>query len=485
MKFTLLILCILFLRFTLSSQIIIKQTEPATVMLSSAGQINKGQFAYATGADNNIMIFDMTTGKIKSTYSFQTGYIASSVFCLTKGWLITAGFDKKIIVSDPMKSELVFELNSKSNKNTDVAIDKKGKMLVSSSQDKTVTLWRLDSQKVIKTFAQHQAAVNCVAMTPDGKWMASGGWDNTIFVNSLPDGEKSFKLEAHTGAILALAFSPDGKYLVSGSDDNSCILWDMKTMKQVISFRSNGGKILSAIFLPDNKHYCFGDAEGNVYIADAARQMMVSSKKVSTGTLESMSINEMGQLSMAGSERKVLVANVNEFVYDSCLATKIKGLNEQNKPKQANETQDQYDKRQKMFEQAKLRLVNECVREADAIRRNNEKLQDSLTVDKYSYVDLKIQKISDFNAEKQEFTIECNKVSYPVKMILTEYQGLKENLPAAKARGIKRPTEDGDEIINLMVTNPKSGKQYPAGKQVKPIEDKYLQKFLLKMSKNQ
>lgn len=485
MKPTFLILCLLFLRITLSSQIVIKQTDQAEVILSSAGQINKGQLAYATGSNNNIIIFDMTTGKMKSTYSFQTGYIASSVFCLAKGWLITAGFDNKIIISDPLKSELVAQLNSKSSKNTDVAIDKKGKMLVTSSQDKTVTLWRLDSLKAIKTFSQHQAAVNSVAITPDGKWMASGGWDNVVFVNSLPGGEKNFKLSGHTGAVLTLSFSADGKYLVSGSDDNSCILWDMNTMKQKTTFRSNGGKVLSSIFLPDNKHYCFGDAEGNIYIVDAEKQMMVSSKKISSGTLESMSINEMGQLTLAGSERKVFVANVNEFVYDSCLATKITGLNEQNKPKQKTETQDQYDKRQKVYEQAKLRLVNECVREAEAIRKANEKIQDSLTVEKYSYVDLKIQKISEFNAEKQEFTIECNKVSYPAKMIQAEYQGLKENLAAAKVRGIKRPTEDGDEMINLTITHPKSGKLYPAGKQVKPIEDKYLQKFLVKMTKTQ
>lgn len=483
MKPTIIFLFFLFLRISLSSQIVIKQTEVAEVMLSSAGQINKGQLSYATGANNNIYIFEMTNGKLKSSYSFQNGYISTSAYCSSKGWLLTAGFDTKIIISDPMKGELIASLTTKTGKINDIAVDKKGKFCLSGSQDKSVVLWRLDSLKTAHIFNQHQAAVNCVAITQDSKWAASGGWDNLIYTYSLPDGEKINKLSGHSGAVLSLAFSNNGKYLVSGGDDNTCILWDTKTWKSIISFRSNGGKINSVIFLPDNIHYCFGDASGNAYVVNAERQTMVSTKKISEGTIESMTLNEMGQLTMAGSEKKVYVANINEFIYDSCLATKITGLNEQNKPKQKTETDDQYQKRQKVYEQAKLRLVNECVREAEIIRKANEKIYDSLMVEKYQYVDLKIESISPFNAESQEFSITCGGKNYAVRMIQAEYTGIKENMAKTKVKGIQRPGEDGIEIINVMITHPKSGKQYPAGNQVKPIEDKYLQKFLVKMSK--
>ncbi len=63
---------------------------------------------------------------------------------------------------------------------TDLRNLKYGKYLVSGSTDKTVKLWRVESQKEVTTLQGHSKSVVSIAFSPDGKYLASGSVDNTI-----------------------------------------------------------------------------------------------------------------------------------------------------------------------------------------------------------------------------------------------------------------------------------------------------------------
>ena len=97
-----------------------------------------------------------------------------------------------------------------------------GKRLVSGGADRTVKIWNVATGERLYTFGEPADGINTLAIDPSGKYVAAAGADKTIRGREL--GEKSGKLLksliAHEDQILRLAYSPDGKTLISGSADH-------------------------------------------------------------------------------------------------------------------------------------------------------------------------------------------------------------------------------------------------------------------------
>jgi WD40 repeat protein len=52
--------------------------------------------------------------------------------------------------------------------------------MASGSQDKTVKLWSVQSQKEVTTLQGYSESITSVAFSPDSKHLASGSWDKTV-----------------------------------------------------------------------------------------------------------------------------------------------------------------------------------------------------------------------------------------------------------------------------------------------------------------
>ena len=62
---------------------------------------------------------------------------------------------------------------------TNVAFDRDGRRIATTSWDGTVKLWDADTGQEVLTLRGHTAGVNCLAFSPDGDWIASGSIDAT------------------------------------------------------------------------------------------------------------------------------------------------------------------------------------------------------------------------------------------------------------------------------------------------------------------
>ncbi len=73
--------------------------------------------------------------------------------------------------------------------------------------------------------------MNSVSFSPDGKFLASGSDDKTVKLWSVESQKEVTTLQGHSSEVTSVAFSPDGKYLASGSKDKTVKLWSIQSKK--------------------------------------------------------------------------------------------------------------------------------------------------------------------------------------------------------------------------------------------------------------
>src|SRR5262249_770783 len=113
-----------------------------------------------------------------------------------------------------------------------------GKLLVSIGEDKKVIVWEFARREILKKFDDHRDWIISVRFSPDGKWFATASYDRTVIVWDAARLEKAATLRGHREGVCAVAFSPDGRLLVSAAkranppvDDT--ILWRVGSWEKV------------------------------------------------------------------------------------------------------------------------------------------------------------------------------------------------------------------------------------------------------------
>lgn len=118
-----------------------------------------------------------------------------------------------------------------------------GKELVSCSRDGTLIMWDVETGKKLRTFTGHEGeickSVTCCAFNPGatqlngtidvarGSMMVSSSWDKTLLLWDVESGAVLGKLKGHSHYVYCCHFSYDGYFVLSCSHDNTAKLWDV------------------------------------------------------------------------------------------------------------------------------------------------------------------------------------------------------------------------------------------------------------------
>nr|WP_265276349.1 serine/threonine-protein kinase [Nostoc sp. KVJ3] len=134
-----------------------------------------------------------------------------------------------------------------------LAITPDSNTLASGSDDKTIKLWDLNTQKVLATLSGHSQAVKSVAFSPDGQILATASDDKTIKLWQVETLKEISTLLGHSHAVKSVAFSPDGQILASGSWDKTIKLWDINTGKEICTIAGHQLQVNSVAFSPQGQ----------------------------------------------------------------------------------------------------------------------------------------------------------------------------------------------------------------------------------------
>ncbi|OUL35916.1 hypothetical protein BV372_09340 [Nostoc sp. T09] len=107
------------------------------------------------------------------------------------------------------------------------AIAPNGQTLVSGSSDKTIKVWHLGASKPQRVLRGHFDLINSLSISPNGQILVSGSRDKTIRIWQLETGNLQQTLPAQSGFVYTTAISPDGKFLVSAGSDKAIKIWQL------------------------------------------------------------------------------------------------------------------------------------------------------------------------------------------------------------------------------------------------------------------
>ncbi|KAF3449198.1 hypothetical protein FNV43_RR09926 [Rhamnella rubrinervis] len=152
----------------------------------------------------------------------------------------------------------------------------RSQQLLSSSMDKTVRLWDLESKSCLKLFA-HNDYVTCIHFNPmNDDYFISGSLDAKVRIWSIPDRQVVDWSDLHE-MVTAACYTPDGQGALIGSHKGSCRLYDTEDGKlnqtsqiDIQNKKKSAKKITGFQFAPTNpSEVLVTSADSRVRILDS------------------------------------------------------------------------------------------------------------------------------------------------------------------------------------------------------------------------
>jgi centriolar protein POC1 len=101
-------------------------------------------------------------------------------------------------------------------------------MLLTASDDKTVKIWALPTQRFMFTLSGHMNWVRTAEFSPDCRLAVSGGDDKTMRVWDIGSKQLLRLYDASQSVINSVAFHPDGTCIASAGTDKVIRIWDIR-----------------------------------------------------------------------------------------------------------------------------------------------------------------------------------------------------------------------------------------------------------------
>jgi serine/threonine protein kinase len=220
----------------------------------------------ATGhTDGSVTFWNIETGSKLATFRRNDSSVWSLAFAGNPDRVASATNDGAVAIWDidqPHAPLRLFEGHSADVRS--VAYAARGPFVATGGADRTVKLWNLETDRLIRTYRGHGALVGTLAFDGQGRTLAAASADGQIRLWSTYANRLRRRFKGHEGGPPALAFSPGGEHLISGGNDGMVRVWDIARGRLVRTLQGSVGPIGALGLSPDGRSVAIAGADGIV-----------------------------------------------------------------------------------------------------------------------------------------------------------------------------------------------------------------------------
>jgi pre-mRNA-processing factor 19 len=223
------------------------------------------------GADHAVIVFHRGTGKVAETLKGHSKKLTSVQFHPTEDMLVSTSSDKTVRVwraNDKGKFETAHTLKSHTAEVSGAHIHPTNEYVVTGSLDKTWCLHNLETGEMLTKVAEASVTkgYSCMQFHPDGLILGTGTVDSYIRIWDIKTQGNVASFEGHKGQITALSFSENGYYLATSAEDSSVRLWDLRKLENFHTIQLDDGvKVTSLDFDYSGQYLAVGGTDARVY----------------------------------------------------------------------------------------------------------------------------------------------------------------------------------------------------------------------------
>ena len=174
----------------------------------------------------------------------------TAISFLGENWIVSTGFDKKVVITETMNGESVGSLPEFQEDVTALAVNPGTKNFTVGLSSGTVQVYAVAKLEPQKTYIDCKDKISSLCYSVEGKFLAAGTYYGSVYLWDTQSGALKLKYN-QKGMISSLSFDPKTRWLVSAASDSSIKFYDLTTLSTVKIMTERDGYTTSASFLND------------------------------------------------------------------------------------------------------------------------------------------------------------------------------------------------------------------------------------------
>lgn len=260
-----------------------------------------GMFVVSASDDKIIRLWNIhSEHNLHNTMKVETERTGGFTFSPDSKFVVMRS-NGKLIILNVYTGECIDTFDTKTSSIRDALFSPDGQIILSASDDKTISNWDTRTGKCLKKIERYNNSFYSAAFSPNGKRIVSMLGGDSLSVWDVSTGNCLYKLAGHTNTILSVCFSPNGKQIVSASHDKTVRIWDANSGK-CINILKHPRSVSAVSCSPDGQQIVSASYdENNIYIWDSRTGKCLETLEGHTDGVYSVGFSHNGKMVISSS----------------------------------------------------------------------------------------------------------------------------------------------------------------------------------------